>query len=139
MKFRLWLEENSDLYQQLVALRPQLAAAAQAEYDEWEQGEEGLDAIVGGGGICDAMERAMSEVVGQYVDANITSGGQPGDDHAWLVVYDDKEAYGVDIPPDAYEQGGGMSWKKMQDVTISPEEVQIWKLDIPASEFKEEW
>ncbi len=52
-------------------------------------------------------------------------GGQDGDDHAYLIVYNDSEAYIVDIPPGVYEEGGGYNWQKKPDVTIQASDVII--------------
>ena len=52
-------------------------------------------------------------------------GGQDGDDHAYLIVYNDVEAYIVDIPPEVYEEGGGYNWQKKPNVTINAEDVGI--------------
>lgn len=45
-------QAKSPLFMALWNLRSQFAAAAQAEYDAWEQDEEGIDEVLGGGGIC---------------------------------------------------------------------------------------
>ena len=101
--------------------------------DEWEQDEEGFDEILGGGGACDAISGAFEDALHfTYVDASghemspsFMDGGQPGDDHAWLIVYDDYEAVAVDIPPYVYERGGGYSWRKIPGVKIRPSDIVI--------------
>lgn len=80
----------------------------------------------GSGGACDAIQRAMSDVLSK-VDAQITEGGQPGDDHAYLIVFNDNEAYEVDIPPYVYERGGGYNWKKIPNVILTPDHLIIQK------------
>lgn len=116
---------------QLNQLRPQMAQAAQEVYNAWEQDEEGFDEEFGGGGICDQIEQALSGVIAENLeDAEIESGGQDGDDHAWVIVYNQREAYGVDIPPDVYEMGGGYKWTKIPDVTISPEDIYIFEIPL---------
>lgn len=52
-------------------------------------------------------------------------GGQDGDDHAYLIVYNDVEAYIVDIPPGVYEEGGGYNWQKKSNVIITASDVII--------------
>ena len=67
-------------------------------YDGWGQDEDGDDDY-GGGGICDSVANALSEVVARALDdVTITDGGQDGDDHAFIVVLTDTEAVAVDIP-----------------------------------------
>jgi hypothetical protein len=113
-----------DLEKKLEALRSQLAQAAQAVVDEWEQDEEGMDEELGGGGVCDRVSEAMQGVVADQLEGvEFTEGGQPGDDHAYFIVYDEDEAFAVDIPPSVYETGGGYSWKKRQDAQIEPSDV----------------
>ena len=55
----------------------------------------------------------------------MTEGGQEGDEHAYIIVFNDTEAYEVDIPPGVYETGRGYSWKKIEGARIEPENVVI--------------
>jgi len=124
----------SQLGKMIQALRPQLAAAAQSVYDEWEQDADGLDFELGSGGICDRISEAMASViVGSIPDVQIADGGAEGDDHAWLIVHDGRQGYHVDIPAHIYEHGGGYSWTKRPDVKFSPNDVEISQ--IPADWF----
>lgn len=113
---------------QLDALRPQLAAVAQRVYDQWDPDDE--DNEFGGGGICDVVAREMEGVIGSEIDdVEIEDGGHDGDDHAWLLVSRGGTTYAVDIPPGVYEVGGGYSWRKLPDVTITPDDVVIEHVD----------
>ena len=118
----------------LNSLKLKLAKAAQRVVDDWEQDEEGFDIQFGGGGACDEVCQAMGGVIVENInlDLEILDGGQPGDDHAWLVVHNSEtgEAFGVDIPAGVYERGGGYAWTKLEDVKIEPSDVDIWELDI---------
>ena len=110
----------------LEQLRTRMAQAAQAVYDEWEQDDEGVDEVFGGGGICDKISDALADViVTNLEDIEIAEGGQDGDDHAWLIAYNHNEAYTIDIPHQMYESGGGYSWTKIEDVTFAPEDIII--------------
>ncbi len=112
------------LLDDLDRLRPELAAAAQAVVDSWVVDEDGEDDY-GGGGVCDDVARALSGVVSALPGVEVVDGGQDGDDHAWIVVYDDSEAFAVDVPPGVYETGGGYSWKKIDGAVVSPDDVVI--------------
>lgn len=112
------------LERQLMMLRPEIAKAAQAVYDQWETDDEELDPVVGGGGICDEIAQAIGEVLLLH-DIDYTDGGHDGDDHAYLIAYDNESAYVVDIAPQNYESGGGMVWTKIPNITFTPEMVEV--------------
>jgi hypothetical protein len=145
MKFRTWLEQGiggtgavlqpqipqPSLQQQMMLLRPQMAQAAQVVYDAWNQSGEDGDWEVGFGGICDQIAREMGDIIAQHIpDIELMDGGQDGDDHANLIVYNNQEAYLVDISPSVYETGGGMSWQKIDGVQIRPDDVEIYPLNL---------
>ena len=48
---------DKSLLSQINSLKPQMAKAAQAVYDSWEQDEEHGDVEVGFGGICDPKSK----------------------------------------------------------------------------------
>jgi hypothetical protein len=120
------VKRASDLRARLEAARPGIAQVAQSIYDEWQQDEDGWDEVFGGGGICDEIAKEVSSFLS---DIDTTEGGADGDDHAFLIAYDDTEAYEVDIPPGVYEFGGGYVWTKRPNVTITPDDVYIGKVD----------
>jgi hypothetical protein len=116
---------RSELTRRIEAVRPALARAAQNEYDQWDQDEEGLDEVCGAGGICDRIADAFGYVLNRLPGVDVMTGGQDGDDHAYIVAYTDTEAVSVDIPPGVYETGGGYTWKKRPGVRFSPSDVVI--------------
>lgn len=131
MKLATIVEGVQNLAARLNELRPAMAAAAQAIYDAWDpEYDEFGDAEVGGGGICDQIAQAIGEIL---TDANIdyTEGGHEGDDHAYLIAYDDQNSYLVDIPYSHYESGGGMSWTRHPDVTFTPDMIEIHETHRP--------
>lgn len=113
----------------LEMLRPALVSAAQTECDAWQPDMEEGDPEVGFGGICDRVSSAMAAVLSE-AGIDTTEGGQEGDDHAWLIAYDDatREAVGVDIAPGVYERGGGYSWSKIEGARIEPGDVAVWPI-----------
>lgn len=128
MKLRQINENRVRLYSLLLQLRPQLAAAAQTVYDSWEPEDEYNE--FGSGGICDAIANSFGDILSHH-GIDYTEGGHDGDDHAYLIAYNDKEAYVIDIPYSTYETGGGYSWSKVNDVQFSPDDVTIAEVDRP--------
>jgi hypothetical protein len=134
MRFSTWFENQmGPLGQQLMVLRPQLVAAAQPVYDTWEQSEDGMDDVYGGGGICDDIANAMLEVIDRSIPDldGLSTSGEPahGDNHYYVVLYRGQEGYAVDIPPGVYETGGGYTWQKTPDVQFDAADVQIYPVD----------
>lgn len=116
------------LGQSLMALRQQMASAVQVLYNQWEQ-VDGMDEELGGGGICDQVADSIAGIVHSIDGVETTEGGQDGDDHAYVVAYNQTEAYSVDIPPGVYESGGGYNWAKIPDVVIDAGDVSIYPLN----------
>ncbi len=119
---RAWLRKRfGPLGQKLMALRGEMAAAAQKVYDDWAQDEEGNDFEYGCGGICDNIAEAIGDVASSKTGANATTQNSEGmgENHTWAIVWDDDEAYEVDIAPGNYETGGGYAWKKRLGVEFT--------------------
>jgi hypothetical protein len=115
------------LKSRLESLRPRLASVAQAVINEWEQDEDGIDEKFGAGGPCDTIANEMASVLAQS-GIDVTEGGHDGDDHAYLIAYDDDEAFVVDIPPGAYETGGGYRWRKLPNVRLQEDDVVVERI-----------
>lgn len=111
-------------------LRPAMATAAQAVLDAWQVDEEGLDEVYGAGGPCEDVAQALMDVLSSIPGIEMREGGHEGDDHAWLIVWDETEAYAVDIPPGVYETGAGYSWQKLPDVQVQPTDIYIEPIDL---------
>jgi len=115
------------LYKKLMKLRKKMVKKVQEIYDDW-QGEN--DPEFGYGGICDQISNAIADViVSNLEDVNITEGGQEGDDHSYIIAYNDEEAYEVDIPPSIYEKGCGYRWEKIPDVKFGEDDIIIYPID----------
>ncbi len=126
------------LYHKIRALTPQLLAAAQKVYDEWEQDEEGMDPELGFGGICQDIADAMASVLNQTLpDYNFTimDNNGIGEQHVWVVIWDDSECYAVDIPPGVYETGSGYTWHKIPDVTFTEDDLIIEDSPTPEEDY----
>ena len=135
MEFNLDIQTNSKpiRLEDINALRPEIAAAANKILDAWQQDADGIDEEFGSGGACDAIAHKIQGVLSQH-GYDVSEGGQDGDDHAWVVVYDEAIALAIDIPPGVYETGAGYSWKKIEGSHVNPEDIQIgttWREAIP--------
>ena len=120
-----WFKRAYNTLSILISLKPLMAEAAQKEYDEWEQDKEGLDEMLGGGGICDQIANRISDVIVSNTDFDIAMGGAEGEDHAWVLVKTPEGIYEIDIHPGIYESGGGYSWTKIPDVEITKDDIYI--------------
>ena len=81
--------------------------------------ENGFRYEYGGGGICDEIaEKLADKILNTFsemgIDVEITSGCQDGDDHAWIVVYSQDDAWGVDIPPGSMRSAADITGKRSQ-------------------------
>lgn len=117
------------LREYLEGMRSRLAQIAQEVYDQWEQGEDGLDEELGRGGIC----QLIADRISSELEFPTLEGGQDGDEHATVLVTDwISEVYEVDIPYGLYETGGGYKWVKIPDVVFTPDMITIitWDVDI---------
>jgi hypothetical protein len=121
---------ETELYRKLFELRPYFAQVAQQVYDSWQPDPVEGDPEIGAGGICDQISEAINEVLAA-ADIDTTSGGQDGDDHAYIIAYDDNEAYAVDIPFSLYETGGGYNWTKIENVSFTEDDIQIAEIQRP--------
>lgn len=118
-------ESSGILFKRLQRLVPQLLAAAQQVYDEWERIDEFDE-----GGICDLVSSALSGVLSQHgIDS--TEGGHDGDNHSYIIAYDDADSFIVDVDPDIYEVGSGYSWTKIPNVVFDESNLIIEPTDRP--------
>ena len=126
---------QSVLSSRLLTLSPEMAAVAQKVYDEWEQDGSGNDERLGTGGICQDVAEAMADVLIKNGINTYHMDSQVGEQHVWVIAYNDVEAYHVDIPADIYETGGGYNWNKTPDIQIDETDVSILKADKETLEF----
>ena len=124
----------------LKALRNAFAAAAQRVYDSWDpvQGWCGNEEI-GGGGICHLIANEMADVASEVGFDVATVNAQVGENHVWFVAKADDGVWMVDVPWYAYERGGGYSWTKIPDVTITGGDVLIHRISSDPADFDDFW
>ena len=126
MRFRKWLESISPIHQRLMQLRPLMLKAAQEVYDNWDQSDEFDD--YAGGGICQDIAEAISDVVNQNFPGNFDVGTVSsvcGEQHVWCVMKVGNEGFNIDVPYNTYETGAGYNWQKIQGVKFTPNDITI--------------
>lgn len=112
--------------QTITSLLPQLAAAAQNVYDQWDQDQEGIDDVYGGGGICDDIADAFCTIL-QNHNLDCTTQYNEYDTHTSTYVSDHEThtVYNVDIHPSHYEKGYGYNWTKIPNVQFKPNMISV--------------
>ena len=121
----------------LKAILPRLVAAAQEEYDGWDQDENGDDPELGAGGICQLIADRMSAVLSDAgFEAAYTHSEGVGENHVWVTSVVAEGVITVDIPPHVYELGSGYVWVKIPDVSFSPDDVAVTVIDRNPGNFR---
>ena len=107
---------------------------AQRIYDEWDQNEDGIDEVYGGGGVCDEIADEICEAVQAHTNLEASAMYNEYDTHTSVYAWDTdlKKLFHIDIPPEVYETGYGYSWRKNKDITFSPS-------DLLVEDISEEW
>jgi hypothetical protein len=124
-------------------LRPELAAAAQAVYDAWQQDEDGYDEELGCGGICHLIADEMLAVVAKHFpDTPMTTRSHTSEAHVDLVLATFDGVVCLDIPWSLYERGGGYTWTKLRGIQFHDRSIDIAVIDHNSRSFPEhvdEW
>jgi hypothetical protein len=120
---------SESLLDKLSDLRPDIAEMAQSIYDNWDQegNEYGNN---GNNRICDTVSTGIGDILAEN-DIDMTESGHEGDDHSCIVAYDDQSAYIVGVPYYLYESGAGYSWTKLDNVQLTPDDVEISTTEMP--------
>jgi len=130
-------DHNLKSIAEIKAIMPQIVAAAQKEYEEWEVDENGMHWLLGSGGICQEIANAMADVLmNAGFEASIVS-ASIGEQHVYVVLKASEGIFSVDINPYLYETGGGYSWKKIPNVVFDESFIDIDKLDPDPKNFNE--
>ena len=120
----------------ILALIPQIVAAAQSQYDTWDQSNPDMDELCGGG-ICHLIADEIAGVLNQNgIDATTVS-AQVGEQHVWTVAKVKEGVYEIDIPPSVYESGGGYTWTKTADVQFGEGDIVVNRLSSNPKDFKD--
>lgn len=119
----------------LMGVRGELAAAAQAVYDEWSQDAEGNDEEYGGGGICHDIADAMVGVLDRHGVESQSVSQSIGEVHIYVIAKVREGVYSVDIPPSTYERGSAYTWTKIEGVKFNANDIDIGRVDPDPNKF----
>lgn len=131
------LEEDQQDQQNLVSVTvaksniDKILAAAQAQYDRWDEGD--VDTYAGGG-ICHLIADDICSVLWD-IGIECTTQSCSYEQHVYVVAKFQEGIYQVDIPYHVYERGAGFSWTKLPDIKFEPRDVVFYKI----SGDPEEW
>ena len=126
-------KDTSDLIDAIERLSNDLARAAQAVYDDWDQ-VDGYSDAYGTGGICDDVALEMADVISRKLRVHAYSQYNEHDTHtSVMVVVDDMVndfdevgvLINVDIHPSNYEEGYGYTWRKIDNVRFNGRMVNV--------------
>lgn len=118
-------------------LKNELVKAAQKEYDEWEQNEEGYCDYLGYGGICQDIAEAMANVLSENEIECSTVSQQVGEQHVYVIAKTEDGVFEVDISPYTYEKGGGYCWKKIPNVVFDKSDIIINRLSPDPDDYEQ--
>lgn len=110
----------------------ELITVAQKVYDEWDEDVEEY----AGGGICHLIADEICNVL-QHNGYNCVTVSSSHEQHVYCVIQVKEGVYSIDIPYHYYETGGGFSWKKIQEVQFSPDDITLYRITSDPSEFEE--
>ena len=125
---------NLKTLSQLKAEIPKLLKAAQKQYDEWDQDEDGYDHEVGSGGIYHLIVDAMLDVLNDF---DATSLSLDSEVHVIGIVKLEEGVFELDVPYSLYEKGGGYTWKKIPNVVFEPSDIVISRISSDPEDFDE--
>lgn len=133
---------------EIVELLPQIAAAAQNVYDDWEQDEYGADAEGCVGGICHLIADEICGVLGAAGIECSPISATVGEQHVWVVAKvgdvdengdverHDAGVWSIDIPPHVYESGAAYTWTKLPGVQFRDDDIVVYQESPDPSDFE---
>lgn len=100
---------------QAQGFEPQMATAAKAQYDAWDESD--VDTFAGGG-ICHLIADALVSVL-QANGVECCSVPSEHEQHVFVVCQLVEGVFLLDLPYAYYERGAGYTWYKLPDVIFT--------------------
>lgn len=110
--------------------------AAQREYDDWTQEEDGYDHEVGYGGICHLIADKIAGIL-QDNEIEAVSFSLDSEVHVLVVAQCKEGVFSIDVPHVIYESGGGYHWKKKPNVIFDKDSIVYYQIYEDPDKFKE--
>lgn len=114
------------------ALAHKMAAAAQKEYDDWDESNRDEYA---GGGICHRIAEAICSILDHAGIGQVTTVSSDHEQHVYVAAAFKEGVFSIDIHWSLYETGGGFSWKKLPDVEFDQRDITFYKISSDPKEF----
>jgi hypothetical protein len=114
------------------ALSSQLVAAAQTEYDEWDESDEDTYA---GGGICHLIaEKLVSVLDAAGIEASTVSSAH--EQHVYVACKLQEGVVTLDIPHGLYERGAAFTWSKIRGVQFEASDLAWYTADTDPQSYE---
>lgn len=130
--FYNFIKENNSYLEKTIKIliNQSIIEEVQKIYDDWQQDEDGIDDILGSGGICDEIANKMVDIFTNN-GLNAFTLYDPHETHTSAYVYSTKSktCYNVDIPYSFYEKGYLYTWTKIPNVVFNENMVSITEVD----------
>lgn len=133
MRSREFIKESTQLpsVHQARNLMPQILAAVQRDYDDWDEQDRDTYA---GGGICHIIADSICGILGDAgIDSTPVSCNY--EQHVYVAARFEEGVYTIDIPYYVYEEGGGFTWSKIPNVRFEARDVVFRKISSDPEEF----
>lgn len=128
--------ESKDYSEKLLnQLKKKIVPKIQEVYNNWKQDDDGLDDILGSGGICQDIAGAICDVLSDNEIECTTVSQEIGEQHVYTIAKMDNGVYEIDVSPYTYETGGGYNWKKIPDVIFDESDIIIKRLSSDSNDY----
>jgi hypothetical protein len=131
------LLESNNYSEKLLRLlaRKKILPEIQDVYSNWKQDENGIDVMLGSGGICqDIAEKICSVLIENDIECTTVS-QEIDEQHVYTVAKMDDGVYIIDVSPYTYETGGGYNWKKIPNVIFEESDIIIKRISPDVDDY----
>lgn len=131
------LLESNNYSEKLLRLlaRKKILPEIQDVYDNWKQDENGIDVMLGSGGIYqDIAEKICSVLIENDIECTTVS-QEFDEQNVYTVAKMNDGVYIIDVSPYTYETGGGYNWKKIPNVIFEESDIIIKRISPDVDDY----